>query len=132
MRRGQMLLEMVVAVGVVTVALTVLVQVVSKALSLSGSAKFQTEATGYATEAMEWIKGQRVVGWANIDKNNTYCLETLSWVAGTCSGYNLGGKYKREAIINNTAGYVTAEVDVKWQESGRTPKASQTTYFYRY
>jgi|SRR3989344_1337147 len=146
MRVGQAVVEVLIAMGIVTVALLALIQVATRSVSNSGQSKRQSVATAYAQEGLEWIKRQRsVVAWSNFYDNGNlspYCLNTIpaawdAWSTGACGSATIAGtEYTREARL--TASVVggnqqlAAVVEVRWSEGGRTSSSRQETYFLRY
>ncbi|MDO8488078.1 MAG: hypothetical protein Q7S31_02055 [bacterium] len=141
---GQILLELVLALGISLIALMAIVQVTTKSITTAGFSKNKTEATTYAVAGMEWLRQQkRVLGWpAFAGKSpNTYCLKDLPelWPgAGDCSADDFipGTMYQRKVDLTTNVGQVQAVVTVTWQEAiGKTVNtftSKQTSLFTRY
>ena len=144
MRRGQIILEILVAVGVATVAILALVQVATRSVANSGFAKRQSVATAYAAEGMEWVKGRRELEpWAEMQaRSGQYCLNSFpgglgGLVVGNCGGaVILGTEYTRtvtftQSVVSGTEQDAVVVV-VQWTEGGRVVNARQETFFLQY
>lgn len=136
MRSGQALLEMVVAIVVLTTAVVALAQIVTKSTANATYSRQQSQATGYATQGLEWIRSQRDgLGWDQFSQlGGSYCLATLAWTAGDCGpGVTISGTdFTRSTVINGTATSRQAQVTVSWPAGGRTAQVVRTTVLTRY
>ena len=65
---------------------------------------------------------------ANILASDKYCLNTLAWVAGTCSNNMTGLGFKRQLNVSGSLLTVT----VTWDEKGRSFSAKQSISFNQY
>lgn len=137
-RLGQVLVEMLIALGVAVMAIVALVQITTKSLSNAGFSQNQSGATAYAVTANEWLRGQRSsLGWDVFSSKagQTYCLNNLNWnLPGPCGTAQIGTSgFSREAsLIRVSDKQVSAAVIVKWRESTKTFSSKQTTVFGRY
>lgn len=146
MRKGQVVVELMLALAVAVGALAALVQITTKSLSNATFSRDQSTAKSLATTAMEWVRGQKaLLGWQAFYAKDTnpggatiYCLNSdplSSWpgASGACSGVMAGSIYKREVSLNATGNSnVMATVEVSWTAGSKTYKSIQTTYFTRY
>lgn len=148
---GQLLVEVMIAVAVVMVGLLAIMQISRKSVNNTGFSEKQAVATTYASEAVEWVRGQQtILGWKDISaKSNStglaYCLNAsnLTWPAttGACPGYTLENLYKRNLTLKSSdigvVPTILVTVTVSWQEGSRTsdanvPKVTQDTTLVKY
>jgi len=143
---GQLLIEAVIAFGIVALVLVALLQLSNASVSNSGEANRQAVATNFATEGVQWIKGQRITGsggWSefalhcgstdNCSKTNI-CLNQLSWSANCTTNPTIPGTEfnRRLSLLGETVGtkhQITATVTVSWWENGRQSSAKQWFVF---
>lgn len=144
MRKGQVLIELMLALAVTTLALLAMVGLATKSLSTVGSSKYRAQASTYATQGMEWVRQQRMADWsAFVSKSGatqnsfkTYCVPLgliSSWpLEGGCSGTG----YLREVTLTSISltppQKIQADVVVRWSEGSRSPSTKQTTIFTDY
>lgn len=147
---GQIIIEMLVAVAVISVGLLALVQLATKSVSNAGSAKRQSQATAYAQEGMEWISNQKdnVVDWTkfySLVNPNPYNLgyfptspqdiTNLGSVSTSAIGTT---EYSRTVTFSSPgANQVDVLVTVSWWDSSggggsRQAQATQETVFAKY
>lgn len=134
MRKGQVLIELMLALAVTTLALLAMVGLATKSLSTVGSSKYRAQASTYATQGMEWVRQERMADWDIFyDRSvGTYCLGSLAWNAGSCA---IDGTFNRQLILsdkNTGPERMTATVTVSWSEGTRTPYTDQVTVFTNY
>lgn len=146
MRKGQLLIEVMIAVSVAVVAIVGIVQVANRSVNNSGAARRQSEATTYGTEAIEWIVAQKDIGgWGSLvsHANNTYCFNVSppdsNWPGtGSCSSGQLIGspaQYLRQVVltlIGPDNKEVRIDATVSWNEGGRTVSSRQSRTVGRY
>ena len=138
-KKGQVIVEIMIAFAVMVVAVVALVSAVTKSVSNSGVSKRQSAATAYATQGMEWVRGQRdVLGWGGTGgfyaKAGAFCLNRLAWNSRPCV-LIAGTEFTRIVNISQVVGdvqQIQAVVTVTWVESARTQTTSQTTFFTAY
>ena len=124
---GQSLVEILVAIAVVTLVLVTLVAAVVMAIRGVRFSKEKIRANFLNQEGMEWARSQRQEkGWADFGLLATgagarYCLVDLSWDRlGSCSESQIiDTKFTREAVLT-TAGSdgVKVAVTTTWDEGG--------------
>lgn len=138
--RGQSFVELIAALVVVSIALTALVGLVTKSIANSTFTRNKTLATNYAEETMEWLRGQRDLGWSTsfyARTGSNWCLVSLSWTSGgthtgTCGATEVvtGTIFRRELTFTRVnASTVNATVSLKWTDSIGTHEAASTTTF---
>jgi Tfp pilus assembly protein PilV len=133
---GQSLIEVLTALAVVLLVLVALIRATTISMRSGGVSKAQAQATGYAQEAIEWIRAERDKDWDEVSTRvGTFCLnlEPLDWplTAGDCSDFGLAGRFKREATLTSVGGagnQVEVKVVVSWQEAGGEHQSVLTTY----
>lgn len=86
LHKGQMLVEMLLAIAISGIALVAVSQVTTRALSNTSFSRNRTLANAYVTEAMEWIRGYYKAEAVAMGAGGAYCLRTLTWppTAGAC------------------------------------------------
>lgn len=139
-RLGQMLVELLIALGVATLAVMALVSITTRSISNAGFSKSQSTASSYATGAMEWIRPQKNSDWQTFvaRAGQTYCINDLVWPAqaGSCTAKSLAGTFSREVkltvISAGPVQQVEAVVTVNWSEAKRDFTSRQTTVFTSY
>ena len=138
MKLGQVLIELLIALGVAVMAIVALVQITTKSLSNAGFSKRQSGATVIAAAATEWLRGQRAsLGWDVFAARagQTYCLNDLNWnLPGSCGTAQIGtsGFSREVTLITVSSKQVEAAVIVKWREGTRDVSSKHTTVFGRY
>ena len=138
MKLGQVLIELLIALGVAVMAIVALVQITTKSLSNAGFSKGQSGATVIAAAATEWLRGQRAsLGWDVFAARagQTYCLNDLNWnLPGSCGTAQIGtsGFSREVTLITVSSKQVEAAVIVKWREGTRDVSSKHTTVFGRY
>lgn len=130
---GQSLVEVLVAVGIVSLVLVAIVAGVTLAIKNASFSRNQTSATRYAQEAMEWLRNQRDQDWnAFVLRSGPFCLNSLSWKTGTCSSFSLGNIFKREAVLSGSDPRIEVKVTVSWQDAGGTHQSELVSYFTKW
>jgi len=138
--KGQVLIELLLAVVLSSVALIGMAQIATKSLGNIGSSKNRSDANQYAVQAVEWIRNNKnQMGWtAFVALNVTKCANDDLTTAliinglpdGAC-GLNstiAGTIYKRDLVFS--AGTVT--ITVTWLEKGANLSSSQVIIFKQY
>lgn len=119
---GQSLVELLVALGVLSALLTIASISVTTSLYNAGQSKNQNEASLYAQQGIEIVRQIRDSGWNNFSLlSGNYCLDksctylTDSGICGHKSGPSCGnnaGSFSREvSIIKNDSGCNAGGVD---------------------
>lgn len=92
----------------------------------------------FGEELLEWIRGEKERDWEAFlnlagPGNKTYCFNTALLsipLEGACSGYDLNGIYKREAVLSaQSSSQVNVSITVEWKELGSTYRTSLTSSF---
>ncbi|KKU02965.1 MAG: hypothetical protein UX52_C0007G0004 [Candidatus Amesbacteria bacterium GW2011_GWA1_46_35] len=127
MKRGQMLLEVVLALAIVTIVMVALVQLSTRSIKNSDFSRYQAEATSYASQAMEWIRADRnTKGWEEW-WNNHPC--------GPVCDVIIGNRYTVHAGFTPTPGSpqrIAILVTVTWAQGGKSFSAKQDAIFTQY
>jgi Tfp pilus assembly protein PilV len=133
-KKGQSLIEVVVAIGVVILIVTGLIVAVLSSLRSAQSSKSRSVATKLTQDGIESIRNLRDSGWATfISKNsvNPWCMGSDGVLVDhpPCAQAIVSGgiSYGRTAQITSTAiDQATVTVTVTWIE-GQTAKNSTAT-----
>ena len=140
MNKGQTLFEVILALSII---ITIIVGIVSLAgISIANStfSNEKTQATRYAGEGIEWLRGQRDKSFddflTNAQNSSTYCfLGSITWgEVGSCGAndYITGTNLKREANFLVQGENVEVTVKVYWLGRGKTNEVRTTTVFTRW
>ena len=132
LRPAQVLIELTIALAVAMVAILALVQSSTKSVSNSAFSKSQTQATQYASEAIEWLRNQKNSSWPDFSTRisvPTYCLNTLDWSTPTACISNMTGlSFRRQLDISGD----NLTVEVTWTEKNKDFSAKQVISFSEY
>ena len=144
---GQSLVEMMVAVAVVSMVLVGLISAITFSLANAQFSRNKTLATKYSQEAIEWLRNERdKLGWAGTngfynkagDNSTTYCLNSLtSWpAAGGCAGTVIANTiFTRDVFVDGNGGaqdQVSVKVTVTWPQGSRTGSVVVDTYLNKW
>lgn len=135
MKKGQILVEMLLAFAIMALVLVAMTGIATKSLSNSNFSRSKSQANAYATEGVEWIKGQEKTNGIDflVGKSGTYCINTLDWnTTGSCVNQITGTGFSREVNISGTLPQITLVVTVKWTESNKVNTSVQTTVFTKF
>lgn len=133
---GQSLVEILVAIGVVTLVLTALVAAVVMAIRGVNFSKQKIKATSLAQEGVEWVRNQRGnLGWSDFYALATaagirYCLASLDFgEIGSCGEAQLIDSYYTRELVLTASGSdeVGVVVTVTWQENQEFESKIETT-----
>lgn len=139
--RGQILIEMIIAAGVVMMGLLAVVQLSTRSLAGSGFSQRQATALSYTNRTMSWLKSEKDKDWdafaAKLSGGGEYCvLDTnpLTWVSaigscGTFAGYS--GKFVM-SVYNSDVSRIKVDIYLQWDETNMTPRSQQSVIFTRY
>ena len=118
---GQTLIEVLVALGIISVIVTALGALVVTSMSNAQLSKNQNQALDYAREGMEVVRRLRdedVVGFRNY--NNTFCLDKGSGALGVdCVDPNIDNFFLRKVIVVQsgcTTNVSSVVVAVSWAD----------------
>lgn len=138
MKKGQTILEVLIALGVGIVILSSIVLVVLVSLSSAKFARDQSLATQYAQEGMEVVRVIRDRSWTEFSALTAtdYCLgedETLLSVrpvGGACS--KIDNLFTRGVTITWSVERATVTVEVSWVDSRGQHQSRLVSYFTRW
>lgn len=136
-RKGQSLIEVVVAVGIVLVLVTGLVVATTFSLRYNQRSQIRTGALSYAKEGLEYIRQLRDLDWNTLPTTGTYCLEigetTLEPEPGGDCPLDSTSGLRRVITVSNddscrdpACKKITAEVS--WPESGQMQSVTLSSY----
>ena len=138
---GQSLVEVVLALGLITLIMVTVVAAASISITNSSFSKNQTLSTRLSETTLEWLRGERNENWENFlfqalseGTEQTRCFTTLSWEnskLGNCGSaeYISDTFLKREVdfyLVNESAVGVT--VRIYWIDAGGYHEVSSSTY----
>jgi len=135
LRKGQMIMEVIVAFTVTVIALVALLQLTRRSVGSAGGSGRTSAATAYANAGMEWVTNEKIINggsweWlrkkclpdepANICGPTVYCLGILSWSSPSCDISNTEFSRNVRFEIQNDAAQRILEVKVvvSWVEGG--------------
>lgn len=148
--RGQTLIEIIIATGVVGLVMTTVVAVISVSVRNAARAKAKALGTKYTQEGIEYFRAQKnLMGWETFYEtiqagtgNNVYCLSTLPYnqnggleqlpnrpcqAAEYVDARNI---YKRSADVSlgtlNGQYTVTVTVSTVWEDGDRLTTSNAT------
>lgn len=140
---GQVLVEMLIALGMAVLGLLSLVVVANKSIANSGYAKRQAQANGYSTQIMEYVRNQKdTLGWTLFQ--TTYGAGSYCYNGTTLSGGSncaiAGSEFRNTVTISYSrinpppqgVDQMAVEVQVSWTDSGVPQYSRQNTQFTRY
>lgn len=145
--KGQSLIEVIVAIGIVTLVLAGLVSAVTFSLSNSQFARNKALATKYAQEGMEWLRVQRDANWYSFnqmspDSGSLYCMSTLPATVttlppGVCNTLVIDDTYdifRREVTLTGVVAddRVNITLRVWWPQGTRDSEVSVNTILTRW
>ena len=153
--RGQTLIEIIIAVGLIVLVLTTLASGLALGIRNNRVAKDQAIAKDYTREAQEWLRSMRdLAGWetfagilrAHASGNSlSYCLTTLpadlttfnSTNRSTCStGQTVDGRFTRQVNITLVGGANPTQADavvvVTWVDGTKTFTSTSTLTLYKW
>lgn len=138
MSRGQTLLELVVAIGVVAIVITALVAAVTASLRYSQSTRLRSRGIKYAQEGLELSRKLRDTNTWNIfqayaDGSGSWCLdETGVWAVdaanGTCP-VSVGNDFWRRVHFVWNDPIMEVTVNVSWGERNTPSSIELKTHF---
>lgn len=131
-----MLVEVVVAIGVVVLLVTGLIVGTSVTLKASQYSKARGQAVQYAQEAVEIARKIRDSGWTTFAtyggvSPRSWCLDKAGvWTAmpGSCSA-NIDTFYTRQVTFTWDDPRMKVDVVVSWTDGNKTYTVPISTYF---
>lgn len=122
MRNGQMLVELMLALAVVAMVMIGLVQVSTRSISNADFSKNESEATSYASAAIECAMAQRsAMGWQAF-----FAAPTI----GSCG--TVPNNFTRDVKFTPSGSEIKVDVTVSWEANGKTFSSKQSTVFTQF
>ena len=122
--QGQSLMEVVLAIGVISLILVAIVSLTTGSVRNSTFSRDNAAAIHYSEEAMEWLRGQRDAGWqqfyANVAFSTNWCLADLNWAISTSCGTTpiTNTPFVRDLLFSNrNLNTTNARVTVSWSDA---------------
>lgn len=106
--RGQLLIEILVALAVVTLALVVSMAALSSATKVSRVARQRLEATKYAEKVLEVLRRER-----DRDQETFFSVSTC----GLCGPFGNNQEFACQLSCSFSASEVQATVEITWESS---------------
>lgn len=134
MNRGQSLVEVIVAVGIVILLVTGLLVGTTNAIRSSQFSTMKSRATRYSQEGLEITRNLRDTSWVSFSaKSGPWCLsEDGTWTQGnpTCP-VNIANRFTRTMTFTWDAGNNRMKVDslVSWKDGVAVHTSQIITYF---
>jgi len=144
MNKGQSLYELVVAIGIMALVVIAVVSLAVNSIHNSNYSKNNSQASTYAQEASEWLRGQRDANITTFLTNavnpNPWCLKSepiVSWPgsSGSCSptDFMSGTPFIRQVnfTVTSPSGktQIEADVIVSWTDSKGIHQVKNDTNF---
>lgn len=126
--RGFTLIEVVVAVSVLTIGILAAFMAVQSVTGYYRVASSRLAATYLAQEGVELVRNQRDSNWLS---------SAVSWdnnmvPSGPPGCTDVIGKFTRECMVTSTASEMDISVTVEWQERGTTHTVTDATKLYNW
>jgi Tfp pilus assembly protein PilV len=126
-KKGTSILEVVIATAMISMAVIAALSLTSKSQSQNTYARRSTEASKYATQVADWLRGERDnLGFTELSESitaGTYCLVSLpaditDLITGECSDTDLiDNVFKRSLLLSKNADTITATVKIDWEDT---------------
>lgn len=149
---GTSIVEAMVALMVLAIVSSAVVLLTLSVLALNNSAKLKNQATAYAEQALEQVRGYyKTNGWSSLAQKGSgggRCyVDIASWLQPpnnpacdtSCTNNDLlvtGGIFYRYVFVTTTSSQVKVTAVVSWLDHGICTGASKSTvvdtYFYNY
>ncbi len=136
---GQSLFEVVFAIGVSALIITTIVILAGNAVANSTFSKNKAVAGKFASEAIEWLRGERDADWDTFYSYTgvpTWCLPSLDWdlakptVCQDSDTISTTSNFKREInFVAIDSQNVETKVRVYWQDGRGLHEVSTITNF---
>ena len=142
--KGQSLVEVVVAFGVVIIIATALLSSTLVSIKATRISKTRTQGLKYAQEGIEfarnlrdnndWAEFQLLAGGEPEGYALIYCVDkTLTWPtpSGACASPNIDGEYTRDITFtwDDVTSQMAVNSSVTWNEGSTTKTSEFTTTF---
>ncbi len=122
--QGQTLIEVVFAIGVLSLCLVALVSIIVRAIGNASFSKHSALAVHYSQEGLEQARARR-------DRND---WDTFKGTSDGCEAIDIFQRCFTYTIADDAVddNKVHVLVEVNWQESGRTHSVSSETFFTKW
>lgn len=133
-QRGQIMAEIVVALGIALFLVSGLIVGATSAVRTNDQSRMRSKAVGYAQEALELTRKLRDSDWDTFQaKNGLWCLDKAgNWAQAvlTCP-VNIDSIFTRGVTFSWNADVLRmdATARVSWQDGGSTHESKLTTFF---
>jgi len=126
---GQSLVEVVIAVGAMSVLLVALLSLMSLSLRNSRLAKDRARAVASASQGVELMRAYRDSNWNEflIKANTTNYSLPVGWVVGVDLIAICGAADERCVQLSQVGDQVEVKVSVAWTEGSQTFSTNQVT-----
>ncbi len=133
---GQSLFEVVVAIGIVSGILVGIISLATHSVNNSIFSRDKSQAQVYTQEALEWLRGQRDMGWDSFASHSngsgiTWCMDNLAWGnSGPCGSNETisSTNFRRQAELKTESpDEIFITVSTIWESGGRSHKAQAST-----
>lgn len=134
---GISIMEVLIAIGLVSVVLVALIGLVATTQRNTNSSKIRSEASRLVSEASEWIRLQRDSNWNTFyprTATSVWCFDNLNWNKGRVCNSNEavpGKAFIREVRFTRDANpnIVRAEIYAYWTDGQGRHEVRTSTYF---
>ncbi len=126
-KKGTSILEIIIAAAMISMAVIAALSLTSKSQNQNSYARRSAEASKYATQVADWLRGERDnLGFTELSENitaGTYCLISLpaditDLTTGECSDTDLiDNVFKRSLLLSKNADTITATVRIDWEDT---------------
>ncbi len=127
MKSGQSILEVIIALALISVVLITLVATAALSIRASTFARNQTESQRLTQQGAEWLRSEKDANWPTFKGHaatTTWCLDNLSWAnSSTCGSAEVvsGTIFTRNlTFTNNADGSIQADVKTSWVDAQGT------------
>ena len=125
-RPGTSIIEIIIATALISMAIIAALSLTNHSQKQNTYAKGLAEATGYASQAADWIKTEKdTLGWETINTQaaGDYCLNTFpadfsALTSGDCNLASFIGetKFQRKMTLIKSSGTINVVITVSWLE----------------
>lgn len=137
---GFTIVEILVAVAVISVVFTSLISIAATSLRNSNVNIRKTIGAHMADGLQEWIRWKKEDDWNDfVTRQGTWCFNTDpigdNWPSasanGACAGFASKNnfRYKRQVIISTSGDVISSRVDYFWDDTNLNNKVINETYY---
>ncbi|MBU0998197.1 hypothetical protein KJ570_01535 [Patescibacteria group bacterium] len=134
---GQSLMEVVLALGLITLIMVTVVAAASISITNSSFSKNQTFSTRLSETTLEWLRGERDNSWDDFSQRAeslTWCLPELNWDTANSRNCNseeyISDTFLKREVDFSLVDQSTIEVTVRiyWIDAGGYHEINSSTY----